>query len=64
MPVRHATQFMEKKCPDTYEQRLRIPGCALPQKPFEPVGPNGRPVKPKPQPSPSPTPQPTQVLPW
>jgi hypothetical protein len=35
MPTRHRTTFEKKKCPDTYQERLRYPGCSLGDKPFE-----------------------------
>ena len=35
MPVTHRTKF-EHKCPKTYQEKLRTPGCAIDNKPFEP----------------------------
>ena len=35
MPVAHRTKF-EHKCPKTYQEKLRTPGCAIDNKPFEP----------------------------
>jgi hypothetical protein len=35
MPINHRTTF-KKKCPDTYQERLRYPGCSLGDKPFQP----------------------------
>ena len=36
MPVKHRTKF-EHKCPKTYQEKLRTPGCAIDDKPFEPM---------------------------
>jgi hypothetical protein len=35
MPVKHRTKF-EHKCPESYQEKLRTPGCAINDKPFEP----------------------------
>ena len=35
MPVAHRTKF-EHKCPKNYQEKLRTPGCAIDNKPFEP----------------------------
>tara|TARA_R110000796_G_scaffold16601_2_gene51734 strand:- start:8068 stop:11298 length:3231 start_codon:yes stop_codon:yes gene_type:complete len=35
MPVKHRTKF-EHKCPTSYQEKLRTPGCAINDKPFEP----------------------------
>ena len=37
------TTFEKKKCPDSYEERLRYPDCSLGEKPFKPMS---RPPKP------------------
>ena len=33
MPIRHQATF-DKKCPSTYQERLRTPGCSLGERPF------------------------------
>ena len=35
MPVKHRTKFSHK-CPESYQEKLRTPGCAIDNKPFEP----------------------------
>ena len=35
MPVKHRTKFSHK-CPESYQEKLRTPGCAINDKPFEP----------------------------
>ena len=36
MPIKYETSFSkpQKKCPDSFEARLRIPGCSLGNRPF------------------------------
>ena len=49
MPVRYETSFSntQKKCPDSFEARLRIPGCSLGNRPFESGDKSRRASKPK-----------------
>ena len=71
MPTRYQTNFENKKCPSTFQERLRMPSCTLGDKQFTPhpktvtpphVTPQPKPIpnlKPIPTPTPKPIPIPT-----
>ncbi len=58
MPVKYETSFSKtkKKCPDSFEVRLRIPGCSLGNRPFYPMTKAEKLVGPIPSPKPKPSP--------
>ena len=63
MPTRYQTNFGSKKCPDTFQERLRMPTCSVKQKPFAPHPKTVVPPHVNPQPTPQPpTPQPPTPL--
>tara|TARA_B110000046_G_scaffold20166_1_gene19138 strand:+ start:1032 stop:3347 length:2316 start_codon:yes stop_codon:yes gene_type:complete len=62
MPINHQVNFNEKKCPKSYEERLRRPTCLTGSKPFTPHSRSTPFLPPKPQPSPKP-PKPTPPKP-